>query len=245
MSGPPRDEYVLTDRGRDFRPVMLSLMNWGNRHFAPEGPSVELIHAATGRPGGPGPGRPASLGCQSKARNSGYAATGRRRQPVPETARAAAGRPVGPATRGGPRHSAGSTHCARWPRGNGRGHPSASLVDWARGGGRGPVGYGSRSRRRSTITIRSGTIHGGIIAAVLDTVLACSVYSTLPAGRNCVTLEIKVNYLRPITAAVGEVIGEGVAIHTGRQVGVAEARILGATGPCLCDRQHDPCWCST
>jgi DNA-binding HxlR family transcriptional regulator len=37
---PPRDEYVLTARGRDFRPVLLSLMAWGNRHFAPEGESV-------------------------------------------------------------------------------------------------------------------------------------------------------------------------------------------------------------
>jgi len=45
---PPRDEYVLTDRGRDFRPVLWSLLAWGNRHFAPEGLSVELVDAETG-----------------------------------------------------------------------------------------------------------------------------------------------------------------------------------------------------
>ena len=45
---PPRYEYVPTARGRDFRPVLLSLMAWGNRHFAPEGPSVVLIDTATG-----------------------------------------------------------------------------------------------------------------------------------------------------------------------------------------------------
>jgi hypothetical protein len=50
---PPRDEYVLTDRGRDFRPVLLSLLAWGNRHFAPEGPSVEIVHTATGVPADP------------------------------------------------------------------------------------------------------------------------------------------------------------------------------------------------
>ncbi len=50
---PPRDEYVLTDRGRDFRPVMLSLLAWGNRHFAPEGPSVEIVHRVTGQPADP------------------------------------------------------------------------------------------------------------------------------------------------------------------------------------------------
>lgn len=45
---PPRDEYVLTRRGRDFRPVLLALMAWGNRHFAPEGASVQLVNTRTG-----------------------------------------------------------------------------------------------------------------------------------------------------------------------------------------------------
>src|SRR5581483_6988856 len=46
---PPRDEYVLTARGRAFRPVMLAMLDWGNRHFAPEGASVQLVERATGR----------------------------------------------------------------------------------------------------------------------------------------------------------------------------------------------------
>jgi DNA-binding HxlR family transcriptional regulator len=46
---PPRDEYVLTALGRDFRPVLLALLAWGNRHFAPEGASVQLVERATGR----------------------------------------------------------------------------------------------------------------------------------------------------------------------------------------------------
>ena len=45
---PPRDEYVPTARGRDFRPVLFSLMAWGNKHFAPEGPSVILVNRKTG-----------------------------------------------------------------------------------------------------------------------------------------------------------------------------------------------------
>ena len=45
---PPREEYVLTPRGEDFRPVLLTLLDWGNRHFAPEGPSVQIVDAATG-----------------------------------------------------------------------------------------------------------------------------------------------------------------------------------------------------
>jgi DNA-binding HxlR family transcriptional regulator len=45
---PPRCEYVLTERGRDFRPVLISLQVWGNRHFAPEGLSVVLTDVETG-----------------------------------------------------------------------------------------------------------------------------------------------------------------------------------------------------
>lgn len=44
---PPRFEYVLTDCGRDFEPVLLSLLAWGNKHFAPEGISAELVDKET------------------------------------------------------------------------------------------------------------------------------------------------------------------------------------------------------
>src|ERR1700681_3282212 len=45
---PPRDEYVLTARGRDFRPVIVALLAFGNKHFAPEGASVLLVDARSG-----------------------------------------------------------------------------------------------------------------------------------------------------------------------------------------------------
>jgi DNA-binding HxlR family transcriptional regulator len=45
---PPRYEYLPTECGRDFRPVLLALLAWGNKHFAPEGPSVCLVDAKTG-----------------------------------------------------------------------------------------------------------------------------------------------------------------------------------------------------
>jgi DNA-binding HxlR family transcriptional regulator len=50
---PPRDEYVLTERGRDFHSVLLALMAFGNRHFAPEGESVQIVDAVTGEPADP------------------------------------------------------------------------------------------------------------------------------------------------------------------------------------------------
>jgi DNA-binding HxlR family transcriptional regulator len=45
---PPRDEYLLTTAGRDFRMVLWAMLAWGNRHFAPEGPSVQIVDGETG-----------------------------------------------------------------------------------------------------------------------------------------------------------------------------------------------------
>jgi DNA-binding HxlR family transcriptional regulator len=45
---PPRHEYVLTDRGRDFRPVLWALVAWGNKHFPPAGETVVVVDAETG-----------------------------------------------------------------------------------------------------------------------------------------------------------------------------------------------------
>jgi DNA-binding HxlR family transcriptional regulator len=91
---PPRDEYLLTERGRDFRPVVLSLLAWGNRHFAPEGASVMLVNRRTGAAvdpilADPATGRPVDDPDYVLA--PGPAADGRvlqKYQPIAETRRA-------------------------------------------------------------------------------------------------------------------------------------------------------------
>jgi DNA-binding HxlR family transcriptional regulator len=46
---PPRDEYVLTERGKDFRPVMLAMLAFGNKHFPPDDRTVQIVNAETGQ----------------------------------------------------------------------------------------------------------------------------------------------------------------------------------------------------
>jgi DNA-binding HxlR family transcriptional regulator len=46
---PPRDEYVLTQRGKDFRPVLLAMLAFGNKHFPPDDREVRIINAETGQ----------------------------------------------------------------------------------------------------------------------------------------------------------------------------------------------------
>ena len=75
-----------------------------------------------------------------------------------------------------------------------------------------------------------GTVHGGITATLLDSAMGCAVQSLLPAGAGYTTLEIKVNYVRPITVATGTVTCEGTCIHRGGRIAIAEGRVTDAMG---------------
>ena len=45
---PVRHAYVLTAKGRDLWPVLNAMRQWGDRHAAPGGPPVELVHRGCG-----------------------------------------------------------------------------------------------------------------------------------------------------------------------------------------------------
>lgn len=78
-----------------------------------------------------------------------------------------------------------------------------------------------------------GSIHGGFFATVLDSACGCAVHSTLPAGVGYTSLEIKVSFLRPITADTGIVTAHGWVTRRGRSVTFAEADIRDADGRVL------------
>ncbi len=85
-----------------------------------------------------------------------------------------------------------------------------------------------------------GTMHGGILATLLDSVMGCAVHTTLPRGRAYTTLEIKVNYVRAVTDASGELAAEGRVVHTGRRSAVAEGKVTDAKGR-LCATASTTC----
>src|SRR5437879_10379206 len=62
-----------------------------------------------------------------------------------------------------------------------------------------------------------GSVHGGYIAALLDSCMACAVHSTLEVGYNYATIEVKINYVRQFIYATGEVHVEGQGIIIGMQ----------------------------
>lgn len=75
-----------------------------------------------------------------------------------------------------------------------------------------------------------GSVHGGYHATLLDSCMACAVHSTLEPGMIYTSLEIKINFVRALTDAVGPIRAEGRIINVGRQIGTAEGRIVDANG---------------
>lgn len=75
-----------------------------------------------------------------------------------------------------------------------------------------------------------GAVQGGLAAAVLDAAMGCAIQSTLPAGVGYTTVELHMNYLRPITTETGPMSGIGEIIHSGRRLATAEGRLLDANG---------------
>jgi len=78
-----------------------------------------------------------------------------------------------------------------------------------------------------------GTVHGGWAATLLDSVMTCAIHASLPAGQAATTVELKVNYIRPITLKSGRVRAEGKVIHGGKTLGTAEGRLTDAAGNLL------------
>lgn len=75
-----------------------------------------------------------------------------------------------------------------------------------------------------------GMVHGGLVCTLLDSALGCATHTTLPAGTGYTSIEIKVNYLRPVTADSGPLICKGGVTKPGRRVAFAEAEVLDNQG---------------
>jgi len=75
-----------------------------------------------------------------------------------------------------------------------------------------------------------GNVHGGIVTVLLDTAMGCSFHTTLPAGVGYTTLELKINFLKSVTAAAGTLRAEGHVVHAGSRIATTDARLVDRGG---------------
>ena len=88
-----------------------------------------------------------------------------------------------------------------------------------------------RPDERSYNLLRS--VHGGWTAAILDTAMALANLTLLGAEQTFTTLDIRINYLRPVTLETGEVLATGNVLQSGRRVAYCEARLEDRQGKLL------------
>jgi uncharacterized protein (TIGR00369 family) len=75
-----------------------------------------------------------------------------------------------------------------------------------------------------------GILHGGVLAALLDTAMGCAAHSVLPAAIGYVTGELNVRFLRPALLTGGPLTCTGEVVHQGRNTIVTSGRVLDADG---------------
>lgn len=74
------------------------------------------------------------------------------------------------------------------------------------------------------------TVHGGILSTLLDTAMTAAVITTLPQYRTCSTVEIKVNFIRPVTKKSGVLRCEARPVHVGRRLATVEGHLRDRDG---------------
>jgi acyl-CoA thioesterase len=84
------------------------------------------------------------------------------------------------------------------------------------------------------------TVHGGVIATLMDTAMGSAVYTMLPSGALYTTLEFKVNFIRTLALDADTVSCEARAVHVGRRTATAEARVTDGAGAVVA---HGSCTC--
>jgi uncharacterized protein (TIGR00369 family) len=76
----------------------------------------------------------------------------------------------------------------------------------------------------------SGVAHGGLAATLFDSSLGCAVQSMLPPAHIAPTLQLQVNYIRPIRIETGKLQCSGEIIHMGKRSATAEGRLTDSSG---------------
>jgi len=77
------------------------------------------------------------------------------------------------------------------------------------------------------------SVHGGILSTLLDTTMTSSVMSTLSKGLVCATVEIKVNFIKPVTEKTGLIRCEARPVHVGKRLATVEGRVTDKEGAVL------------
>jgi uncharacterized protein (TIGR00369 family) len=79
-------------------------------------------------------------------------------------------------------------------------------------------------------TTAGETFYGGVVALLADYAIGGAVHTTVPAGTSWATLDLKVNFLRPVPPDGRRLEAHGTVVHRGRTIAVTTCEIRTAEG---------------
>jgi uncharacterized protein (TIGR00369 family) len=82
---------------------------------------------------------------------------------------------------------------------------------------------------RDDMTNPMGTIHGGVGATLLDTVMGCAVQTVLDDREAYTTTDLHVHYVRAVTPGAS-LTATGTVLHRGRRLATAEGKLVDERG---------------
>jgi uncharacterized protein (TIGR00369 family) len=87
-----------------------------------------------------------------------------------------------------------------------------------------------RCRPDQSLLNTNGTVHGGVLATMMDTAMGIALVTKVMVSQPYATIEMKVSYLKPMAYDGSEVVAEGNVLRVGRKVAFAEAHAYNAAG---------------
>ena len=103
---------------------------------------------------------------------------------------------------------------------------TVGLVDFEVGEGAVSVSLVPEPRHDNPI----GSMHGGVLATMLDTAAGCAVHSTLAVGEGYTSLDLTVKFLRAVRADTGRLTATGSVLQRGRRTALAQAEVRDESG---------------
>lgn len=83
-------------------------------------------------------------------------------------------------------------------------------------------------------------VHGGVLTTLMDNAMGSAVFTQLPDAMTCMTLELKANFIRPVSVDDAELRCEATTVHVGSRTATAQAQIVNADGKLVA---HGTCTC--
>ncbi|MEP7303528.1 MAG: PaaI family thioesterase [Caldimonas sp.] len=69
----------------------------------------------------------------------------------------------------------------------------------------------------------TGVVHGGVLFTLVDTAMGAALYSTLEPAQLCATIEVKINYFKPVRE--GTLVCTSVIVSKGKSVANLDASV--------------------